>query len=171
MRRRLMRELSRLRLERRVLRQARQVRDAAPPPICPVNADNGRAVIRGGVIVISVPVENLPAVVEGSWAAGGMEKRYTVTDAEDFAKDLVRELNREDEIGTTPIHRLFDRSIEEAIGQGAFGVEEHSDQGDGCRACFGSREVCPCGGPPCQTPPGYGCGLQPCPKCCGEVKS
>jgi hypothetical protein len=165
-----MRELSRLRLERRVLRQARRVRDAAPPPTYLASTDrSGQAVIEAGAIVIRVPVANLPAIVEGAWAAGGMETRYAVTDAENFAKDLVRELNREDEIGTTPIHRLFDRSIEEAIGQGAFGIEEQGDQGDGCRACFGSREVCPCGGPPCQTPPGYGCGLQPCPKCCGAT--
>jgi hypothetical protein len=34
-----------------------------------------------------------------------------------------------------------------------------------CEVCGGAGEVCPCGGPPCQTPPGRGCGVQACPKC------
>ena len=89
---------------------------------------SGRAVIEDGVIIIRLPIKNLPAVVEGSWAAGGMDTRYKVTDPEAFAKELVSELDREDDIGTTRIHKMFDRAIDEAINQGAEGIEEHEDQ-------------------------------------------
>lgn len=88
----------------------------------------GRAVIEDGCIVIRVPIQNLPAVVEGSWAAGGMDTRFKITDPEAFAKDLVTELNHENDIGTTRIHSMFDRAIEEAINQGAEGTEEHEEQ-------------------------------------------
>lgn len=89
---------------------------------------SGRAVIEDGAIVIRVPIANLPAVVEGSWAAGGMDVRFKVTEPDAFAKALVVELNEEDEGGTTRIHKMFDRAIEEAINQGAEGIEEHEEQ-------------------------------------------
>jgi hypothetical protein len=89
---------------------------------------SGKAVIEDGVIIIRLPVANLPAVVEGSWASGAMDVRYKVTVPEDFAKDLVRELNEENEIGTTPIHKMFDAAIDKAIEWGAEGIEEHEDQ-------------------------------------------
>jgi hypothetical protein len=40
----------------------------------------------------------------------------------------MRELNQESEDGSTRIHRMFDGAIEEAINQGAFGIEEHERQ-------------------------------------------
>jgi hypothetical protein len=88
----------------------------------------GQAVIEDGCVIIRVPIKNLPTVVEGSWAAGGMDTRYKVTDPEAFAKDLLMALNDEDDIGTTRIHKMFDAAIDEAINQGAEGIEEHEDQ-------------------------------------------
>lgn len=90
--------------------------------------NNGRAVIEDGAIVIRVLVNSLQDVIEGTWATGNLDVRYKLTNPEDFAKDLVLELNDEDEEGTTPIHRLFDKAMSRAIDQGAFGVEEHEDQ-------------------------------------------
>jgi hypothetical protein len=89
---------------------------------------SGLAVIEDGVIIIRLPIENLPAVVEGSWAAGGMDVRFKVTDTKAFAKDLVAELDREDDAGTTRIHKMFDGAIIEAISEGAEGIEKHDDQ-------------------------------------------
>lgn len=66
--------------------------------------------------------------MEGAWALGVLDVRYKIIDAHDFAKDLVHELNREDEQGTTRIHKMFDGAISEAINQGAFGIEEYEDQ-------------------------------------------
>lgn len=52
-----------------------------------------------------------------------------------FAKEVVRELNSEDEEGTTAIHKMFDAAFIEAIEQGAEGVEECSaDEEDGSEA-------------------------------------
>lgn len=90
--------------------------------------NSGRAIIEDGSMVIRIALEALPMIVEGSWAAGGMDTRYKVTDPAAFAADLVRELNDESEDGTTRIHRMFDKAIENAIGQGAFGIEEHEKQ-------------------------------------------
>ncbi len=86
--------------------------------------------IEGNDIVIRIPIDSLPQVVEGSWAIGYMSTRYDVTEPSIFAKALVHELNYEDEQGTTPVHKLFDSMIEEAINQGAEGIEEHPDQED-----------------------------------------
>ncbi len=89
---------------------------------------SGRAVVEDGSLVIRIAIEALPMIVEGSWAAGGIDTRYKVTDPVAFAADLVRELNDESEDGTTRIHRMFDKAIDNAIGQGAAGVEEHEQQ-------------------------------------------
>lgn len=86
------------------------------------------AKIEGEDIVIRVAVSALPQVVEGAWTAGYMETRFKVTDAPTFAKELVSELNAESEDGTTAIHKMFDACINEAIEQGAEGIEEHEDQ-------------------------------------------
>lgn len=93
-----------------------------------IDASDGRAVIKDGYLVIRVALMALPQIVEGAWASGGMDTRYKVTDAQEFAKALVCELNEESENGTTRIHKMFDGAIEEAINQGALGIEEHETQ-------------------------------------------
>lgn len=90
--------------------------------------NGGRAIIERRSIVIRVPLATLPMVVEGAWAAGGFDLRFRITNVEEFAADLVRALNSESEDGTTPIHTMFDKCILDAIGQGAFGIEEHEEQ-------------------------------------------
>ena len=93
-----------------------------------MSENDGRAVIENGQIIIRLPIDNLPMVIEGAWACGNLDIRYKVTNADEFASDLVRELNAESEDGTTRIHVMFDGAIEEAINQGAFGIEEHEEQ-------------------------------------------
>lgn len=90
--------------------------------------NSGRAVIEDGTIVIRVPIANLAMVVEGAWASGFFQTRWKVTDPAQFAAELVNELNAESETGTTRIHRMFDGAIEEAIEQGALGIERHEQQ-------------------------------------------
>lgn len=90
--------------------------------------NSGRAIIEDGSLVIRVALEALPMIMEWSWAAGGIDTRYKITDAAAFAADLVHELNDEDEEGTTRIHRMFDKAIDNAINQGAEGIEEHEQQ-------------------------------------------
>lgn len=94
-----------------------------------VHLDNGgKAVIEGDEIVIRLPIEALPDVIEGAWSMNALRTRYQIVDGEAFAKELTLALNREDEQGTTPIHRMCDKAIEYAIDQGAEGIEEHPDQ-------------------------------------------
>ena len=88
----------------------------------------GQAILEDGAIIIRVPIAILPMVIEGAWAARGLETRYKITNVEEFSADLIRELNKEDEDGTTRIHTMFDAAIDEAVNQGAFGIEIHENQ-------------------------------------------
>lgn len=90
--------------------------------------DSGQAVIEKGSLVIRVSLEALPMVLEGAWAMGKFDTRYKITDASEFAKELMHALNREDEQGTTPVHELFDAAILHVIEQGGFGIDEHETQ-------------------------------------------
>lgn len=89
---------------------------------------SGQAVIENGEIIIRVPFVSLPMVVEGAWALNALDMRFKLTDTALFARDLVRALNSEDEQGTTMVHKMFDAAINEALEQGAEGIEEHEDQ-------------------------------------------
>jgi hypothetical protein len=91
----------------------------------PKMKDSGQAIIEKGSLVIRVSLEALPMVLEGAWAMGKFDTRYKITDASEFAKELMHALNREDEQGTTPIHELFDGAILHVIEQGGFGIDEH----------------------------------------------
>lgn len=95
--------------------------------------NSATAIIEGGEIVIRVPIANLQTIMDGGYACNAYSERYKVTDPEGFAKEIVRELNNEDEEGTTPIHKLFDAAINEALNQGAQHAEPHEDQNCGGR--------------------------------------
>ena len=93
------------------------------------------ASIEDGFMVIRIPIEVLPQVVRGGCdSLNGIEPRMYVTDPMAFAKEIVRELNREDEIGTTRVHKMFDGAIVEAFNQGAEGIEK--DRRDEDRRCY-----------------------------------
>jgi hypothetical protein len=88
-----------------------------------------QAVIRGGKIEISIDVAALPVIVSGSCAAADvMSGLWKVTDPATFAKEVCRSLNDENEIGTTPVHVMFDNAFMHAIEQGAEGIEEATEE-------------------------------------------
>lgn len=89
---------------------------------------SGRAVIENEELVIRVPAKHLPTILEGAWAMNKLDMRWKVTDAAEFAKELMYELNREDEQGTTLIHRMFDKAIVNVIEGGGFGIDLHEKQ-------------------------------------------
>lgn len=101
--------------------------DPEPEPEA-LHRDAATAVIEAGAITIRVPLANLQAIMDGGFACAAYDRRYKVTDVEGFAKEVADELNKEDEEGTTPIHRLFDASINAALDSGAQHVEEHPEQ-------------------------------------------
>ena len=82
------------------------------------------AVVEGNSITIKLSFDNMKAAVLGYNMITETYDIIVVKDGEEaqFAKDVCDELNREDETGSTPIHRMFDEAFEQAIEYGA-GVE------------------------------------------------
>lgn len=89
---------------------------------------DGTAIIKDDAIIIRVPLKTLPEVVEGAWTLGALDMRCKLTDIPAFAKALVGALNDEDEEGTTLIHQMFDKAINDTLENGAEGIDEHEDQ-------------------------------------------
>lgn len=86
---------------------------------------SAEAFIRRNEIIIRLPIDIMAAAYSGGVDLGYIEPGWKVTDPAAFAREVVHELNRENpDNGTTPIHRLFDAVMQEAIEQGADGVEE-----------------------------------------------
>lgn len=93
-----------------------------------------KVTVEDGEFRISVGIETVLAVCGGELIASddysnpGM---FRVTDTDKFAKDVLRELNREKEDGTTPVHLLFDEALTEAVESGSEHVQEvDEDEGD-----------------------------------------
>lgn len=76
--------------------------------------------MRIGEKVLAFATDICPAL----WDGEKDRQLYRVKDAAVFAKEVADELNREGEDGSTPLSRLLDKCIVEAVEQGAEGVEE-----------------------------------------------
>lgn len=105
-----------------------------PPAIAALPADGGeesggRAVIEGDAVVIRFPLDAMQTAMDGAWSLRAFDTRYKITDINEFAKEFRNALNREDERGTTEIHKMADRAFIDCIESGAFGIEEHEQQG------------------------------------------
>ena len=85
---------------------------------------NAQAKIEKNEIVIRVDISSLKIIVD----AGPHGDLMKVTNAKKFAKELVRELNDEEEDGTTAIHRMFDDAILMAYEHGAEGVKDQDEE-------------------------------------------
>ena len=83
--------------------------------------------IKDGALSISIGIDTLAFSMHASpqWPHDERgDNLYRIVDAKLFADDFLGELLREEEDGTTPVHRLFDRMGFTALEQGADGVEE-----------------------------------------------
>lgn len=83
-----------------------------------------------GVLVISIGVETFGSVVQFNDdltevydEKTGEFRSARVTDADLFAEAILYELNAESEDGTTIVHKMFDQAVENAIENGAEGIE------------------------------------------------
>jgi hypothetical protein len=87
--------------------------------------DDAMAHIVDGHIVIRLPVSTLAleSVVPRELLDENLKPRYPVIDVDAFAKEFVRALNREDEVGETAIHRLLDEAYSDAVDNGAEGLK------------------------------------------------
>lgn len=79
--------------------------------------------VRRGVLTISIGVDALAFAHENS--AFAEEVPLVVMHKVQFAKDVVTELKREEEDGTTPVHRLLDRACKMAHEAGSEAVQEY----------------------------------------------
>jgi len=93
-----------------------------------VESSAGRAVIDDDAVVIRFPLDALQSAMDGAWALRALDTRYKITNIDEFAQEFARALNREDEQGTTAIHKMADRAFVDCIENGAFGIEEHEQQ-------------------------------------------
>lgn len=85
--------------------------------------------VGNGLLLIVVGVETLAEASEQvftQWSDGVGEYVLTqkVINAEQFAKDVASELQVEDEVGTTDLHRLFDGAMANAVNNGSDAVED-----------------------------------------------
>ena len=97
---------------------AEDVREDEIPLECALVDGSIRVCI--GTTILAFATENCPELWDSDRDCG----RYRVTDHAAFAKEVVRELNHEAEDGSTPLTRLLNKCVVEAIEQGAEGVEE-----------------------------------------------
>jgi len=88
----------------------------------------GDAIIEKGSIVIRFPLDALQSAMDGAWGMNTLSPRQKVVNKREYANELVRLLNREDEQGTTQVHRLMDWAFNESLEQGCEGIEDHPEQ-------------------------------------------
>jgi hypothetical protein len=97
----------------------------------PVGLGSDLARLEGDDIVIRVPLSAIPFAAEVAFGEANYDcdefgfPRMVVTAVRTFAYGMLRELNREAEDGSTPIHLLLDKAIIGAAEQGTEGLEQH----------------------------------------------
>lgn len=84
--------------------------------------------IEGSEIVIRLPLDTLKHCTDFHPELDG---DVAITDIKVFADDVVAELEREEEDGTTPVRSMFDAVIVTAIENGSEGCEERGRAADG----------------------------------------
>lgn len=89
--------------------------------------DCAYAAIEKGCIVIRLNTKSLPMAVSGACDLMTIEGDWQVTNVAKFAREVVRELNEEDEDGTTLIHEMFDAAFNQVIEQGGEGISPVED--------------------------------------------
>ncbi len=87
--------------------------------------------IERGALVIRIGITTLAhAVTYADWAnpyeeaTGDYVRSFAITDAPQFAADVLHEMLREREDGSTPLSDFIDKMSEESINQGNLGLHE-----------------------------------------------
>ncbi len=92
-----------------------------------------RARIVRGVVTIEIGQRTLAWVNDhgpDNWSGEADTPIYRVDDAEEFAVDVVREMNDESEDGSTPLTRFIDEMCAKAIEEGSAAVERTDGEDD-----------------------------------------
>lgn len=99
--------------------------DKLIPLQCKVEGE--QLVIRIGVGTLAWAAQHCPLLYDNAKHKGSGP--YVGIDNEhELAIDVCRELNAEEEDGTTPVHRLLDRAIFDAFENGSTGFSDEDDQ-------------------------------------------
>jgi hypothetical protein len=87
------------------------------------------AKIENDQIVIRVPITALENAVTYAWdnEYGFKQHALYIEDVNEFAKELVRALNTEEENGETLITKAFDKATINATENGAFGINDRNN--------------------------------------------
>ena len=90
--------------------------------------------IERGALVVRIGIETLAhAVTYSDWAnpyeeaTGDYIRNFAIVDAPQFASDVIHEMLREREDGSTPLSDFVDRMSEKAIEDGSLGLHEDFD--------------------------------------------
>lgn len=86
--------------------------------------EGGELVIRIGINVLAMATEDREPFTIYDEKLGDWRKAWIVTDPLEFAKEVAREINREEEDGSSPLTNLLDLACASALDQGCMGVEE-----------------------------------------------
>ena len=84
--------------------------------------------LKGDVLTISIGIESLRFAAELSdqlqlpMSSSDDAMNAIVFDEPAFAREVVRELEREEEDGTTPVHRMLDEAFGQVLENGGIGV-------------------------------------------------
>lgn len=77
-----------------------------------------------GELVISIGISTLCFAIDHSPEMWNEEEdKPRITDEAGFAHDILEQLTREEEDGTTPVHRMFDAAAARAIEYGSGNIE------------------------------------------------
>jgi len=79
-----------------------------------VSIEDGQLKISIGIALLAFAVQS-----QDNWP-----EEFAVTDLSEFARSMSRRLQREEEDGTTPVHRMLDAAADEVLEQGDDGVDE-----------------------------------------------
>jgi len=79
-----------------------------------VKIEDGQLKISIGVALLAFAIQT-----QDEWP-----EEFYVSDIREFSKSLAHQLCREEEDGTTPVHRMLDAAAQEVLNQGDNGVDE-----------------------------------------------
>lgn len=89
--------------------------------------------VEGDELVIRITLDTLchAVTMADNWPThGDGTSMATIIDRPLFVKELINELQRDNEQGATPLHFLFDDAALALIEAGTESVEFHEDEGD-----------------------------------------
>ena len=89
-----------------------------------VHIIDGQLVVRIGVETLAWASDHSDFSTPYDDKVGAFVPKWKVIDQLEFAKDVARELRREEEDGSSLLTNVLDKAIEAAIEQGSLGIEE-----------------------------------------------